>query len=112
MPKARRIEAVAVPGQDVPAEPLAAGEDPVIAADLKADEEAVAAALEDFPIPTIDGAAPDYVPDQSEIDPAKIPYGQSVMSRQGLVCSTAPDPRRVAQAEALLAGGAINARAS
>lgn len=107
---AKRSNPVAVPGETVPAE-VPAGEDPVVAADLAADQEAVADALVDNGLPTIEGAAPDYVPDQAEIDPALIPHGQSVMSKQGLICSTADDPRRVAQARALLTGGAANSRA-
>lgn len=31
--------------------------------------------------------------DESEVDPAKIPYGQTLLTKQGRVCSTAPDPK-------------------
>lgn len=82
--------------------------DPVAAAD--------AAALADAPVtdapelPQLTEPAPDYVPDQSEVDPKKIPFGQTLMTKQGLVCSEAEDPRRVAQAKALLEGGRNNSR--
>lgn len=100
---------LAVPGESSTG--LPAGEDPVVAAARAADEAAAADALLEPPLPLEAGAAPDYVPDQSEINPASIPHGQSVMSKQGHVISTAEDPRRLAQARALLSGGVTNSRA-
>ena len=35
------------------------------------------------------------LPDQTEVDPAAIPYGQRVMSRQGWICSTQAPPQQV-----------------
>jgi hypothetical protein len=111
MAKKREIE-VEVPGEaPAPAVPTPAEPDPAIAADLAADQEAVADALIEPPLPTIEGAAPEYVPDQAEVDSSRIPHGQSVMTRQGLVCSTAEDPRRLAQAAAILKHGSANSRA-
>lgn len=34
------------------------------------------------------------LPDADDIDPATIPYGKSVLTKQGHVCSTAEDPAR------------------
>lgn len=34
------------------------------------------------------------IPDQADVDPDTIPYGKTVLTRQGHVCSTAPDPKR------------------
>jgi hypothetical protein len=44
----------------------------------------------------------DDLPNEWEIDPATIPHGQTRLSKQGLVCSTAEDPRRLSAAAKLL----------
>ena len=60
------------------------GEDPAVPSDA-VDEPAAEAA----PKPPAAG-----LPDQADVDHDAIPYGKSVLSRQGHVCSTAPDPKR------------------
>lgn len=39
-------------------------------------------------------AARAAIPDQDDVDPSTIPYGKTVLTKQGHVCSTAPDPKR------------------
>jgi hypothetical protein len=59
--------------------------------EVAASGDSVAAPARVVATPTPARAA---IPDQSQVDPDKIPYGKTVFTRQGHVCSTAPDPKR------------------
>ncbi len=78
---AKRPLTVATPGE----EPATEGE-----AEGRASTEA-AAGTEAAPVKAAPKAA---LPDQDDVDPSTIPYGKQVFTKQGWVCSTAPDPKR------------------
>lgn len=79
---------VQTPGEPAAAAQLPNGEArkeiPVDSAVRNASEEAPASAAR----------AVNELPDQNDVDHAKIPYGQRVMSKQGWVCSSQDPPQK------------------
>lgn len=88
---AKRELKVVTPGEEPAAE---AGEG--IAEETAVDPNSLdAAELAPKPAPVAAAtAARAAIPDQADVDPSTIPYGKTVFTKQGHVCSTAPDPKR------------------
>lgn len=70
---ARNPTKVEVPGEEPQAEEGAVAEQPAAAPQTRATKVADA-------------------PDADDVDPATIPYGKTVMTKQGILCSTAEPP--------------------
>lgn len=90
-----------IPGTELP--PADAGDAPEFTNASSPDEGAVESstpAVEAFtPVASPAPASPKpkaapapELPDAADVDPATIPYGRTVLTKQGHVCSTAEDP--------------------
>lgn len=88
---AKRNVKLETPGQEPsapidPVNPPASGKDRPPGARAGKNDKTV--------LPSDQDAPAGQLPDQSQIDASAIPYGQTRMSRQGVVCSTQEPPRK------------------
>lgn len=80
-----------VPGEESAADAAETGAQGAAGDEAEAEGEAAAPAAVKGKA-AAEAAAPKGLPDADDVDPAKIPYGKTVLTNQGYVCSTQDPP--------------------